>query len=168
MTPSVYIRPLSLEDALISYQWRNDPKIWTLTGSRPNQHITAEMETEWLRNVLMRKNEKRFAICIAPNQKYVGNIHLSNIIETTAQYSGLFIGERELWGKGIGTTASKLLVEYAFTDLNIQSLYGFVRKENDASLAMLKKLGFQPVELSGDFVKVFLSKSFYREAHPQS
>ena len=70
----VYIRPLTLEDAKTSYKWRNNPKVWELTGSKPDKYITEEMETEWLKNVLQRKNEKRFAVCVKDTDQYIGNI----------------------------------------------------------------------------------------------
>ena len=40
----IYIRPLRIEDALISYKWRNICEIWALTGSRPDIEITPELE----------------------------------------------------------------------------------------------------------------------------
>lgn len=52
MNDEVYIRPLELKDALVSYKWRNNPRIWRLTGSRPNTFVTPEIETEWLKHVL--------------------------------------------------------------------------------------------------------------------
>lgn len=49
----------------MSYQWRNNPKIWRHTCSKPDRHITVEMESESLARILTREDEKRFAICLA-------------------------------------------------------------------------------------------------------
>jgi RimJ/RimL family protein N-acetyltransferase len=67
MNKEVFIRPLRLEDAQMSYQWRNNPKIWRHTLSKPDRHITVEMEAESLARILTREDEKRFAICLSDN-----------------------------------------------------------------------------------------------------
>lgn len=161
MTYTIYLRPLQLEDAQTSCKWRNNPAIWKLTGSQPDRYITAEMETAWLADVLQRPSEKRFAVCLKENDQYIGNIHLENIEETEAQYSGLFIGEPLLWGKGIGTQASAILIEYAFETLKVEKLYGFVRKEHGASLRMLQKIGFSTEPHSDEMIRISIEKAVW-------
>lgn len=158
MTYSIYLRPLQIADAQTSYRWRNNPDVWKLTGSKPDKYITPEMETAWLNGVLKRGTEARFAICLKTDDRYIGNIHLQNIAGKQAEFGGLFIGETSLWGKGIGTQATTLLLAHAFLSLNLDSLYGFVRKEHDASLAMLKKTGFEPEPEAEGHIRIFLTK----------
>ena len=160
----VYIRPLTLEDAKTSYKWRNNPKVWELTGSKPDKYVTEEMETEWLKNVLQRKNEKRFAVCVKDTDQYIGNIHLANIEEDQAEYAGLFLGETEFWGKGIGTSASNQMCDFAFSELHVKFLHGLVRKEHAASLAMLSKLGFKNEPFKDGLVRVTLTEPDFRKA----
>lgn len=161
MTYSIYLRPLRLEDAQTSCNWRNNPEIWKLTGSRPDRHITPEMETTWLANVLQRQTEKRFAICLNATDQYIGNIHLDNIETSQAQYGGLFIGEPSYWRQGIGTQASALLLDYAFETLKVEKLYGFVRKEHNASLRMLQKIGFATASYSQALVRISIEKAVW-------
>lgn len=159
MSNLIYLRSLQMSDAQISYQWRNNPEIWKLTGSKPDQHITSEMETAWLAGVLQRTTDKRFAICLKETNQYIGNIHLENIELSQAQYGGLFIGEPSYWSKGIGTQASALLIDYAFETLQVEKLYGFVRKEHSASRRMLEKCGFDAVEQSAAWVKISMERT---------
>lgn len=159
MTYTIYLRPLRLEDAQISCNWRNNPAIWELTGSQPDRHITPEMETAWLADVLQRPSEKRFAVCLIANNQYIGNIHLERIEASQAQYGGLFIGEPLLWGKGIGTQASALLLDYAFETLKVEKLDGYVRKEHGASLRMLEKVGFEALSQAEDLVRISIEKA---------
>ena len=99
MNKEVYIRRLRLEDAQMSYQWRNNPKIWGHTLSKPDRHIAVEMEAESLAKVLTREDEKRFAICLSDNGAYIGNIFYTDIRDGEAQLH-IFIGEQRLCGKG--------------------------------------------------------------------
>ena len=91
----VFIRPLTIQDALVSYRWRNDPEVWKFTGSRPDRYITQEIEIEWAKKVLQDKSSHRFAICVQEEQAvhYVGNIQLTDITAQEGQYH-IFIGDR--------------------------------------------------------------------------
>ena len=121
------------------------------------------METEWLKNVLKRKNEKRFAVCVTETGQYIGNAYLANIDVDEVEYSGLFIGEMEFWGKGFGTAACSVLCDFAFRELKVQRVYGFIRREHQASLTMVKKIGFKEQPWNDELIKVILTKNDFRQ-----
>ncbi len=137
----IYIRPLKKEDALTSFRWRNNPDIWKFTGSKPDKIITPEIELNWIQKVLKEKDSKRFAICLKENNKYIGNVQLTNIRNRTAEFH-IFIGEQEFWGKGIGTETTKLLLKYAFEELNLKQIYLYVNPKNIAAIKSYEKCGF--------------------------
>lgn len=137
---NVTIRPLQLEDAKTSYQWRNDPEIWKYTGSRPNVTITEEIELDWLRAKLKIDTEKRFAIC-TEKDIYIGNIQLTNIINGKGEYH-IFIGDKNYWGKGYAYKASIELIKYAKYQLGLKQIYLMVNKNNVKAITLYKKLGF--------------------------
>ncbi len=139
----VNIRPLNIADAKKSWLWRNDPNVWAFTGSKPNKFITEEMEMEWIKGVLARKNERRFAICIGDSvNEYVGNVQLTDITKRQAEFH-IFIGEKEYWGKGIATLATNQILEVAFKELFLSSIYLYVKKENIAAIKVYQKCGFK-------------------------
>ena len=88
----ILIVPLQQEHSQISWRWRNDPEIWKYTGNKPSLEITPEIERDWIEGVLEDRNSKRFAITV--DGLYVGNIQLTNIDQTAAQYH-IFIGEKD-------------------------------------------------------------------------
>lgn len=152
MSYNVYIRPLREEDALISYQWRNDPKIWRFTGSRPNRTITPEMEREWIVSVLRRDNEKRFAICLAEDDTYIGNIFFTDIKNGQALLH-IFIGEVRFWGKDRAYNAGWLALERGFTQLDLQQVNMEMHKNNPGMGGVIR-MGWQRVaELENGFVQ---------------
>jgi ribosomal-protein-alanine N-acetyltransferase len=55
---------------------------------------------------------------------------------------GYWIGEPH-WGKGYATEAIKLLVDYAFHELNLLRVYAYVFEYNTASMQVLEKVGFE-------------------------
>jgi len=138
----VTIRFLEETDALLSYKWRNNPEIWQYTGNKPDKEINLEIEKEWIENVLQRQSEKRFAICIGDKLEYVGNVQLTDITKEKAQFH-IFIGERKYHGLGIGTKATKLLLDYGFNILSLNEIYLAVSKLNVPAIKSYKKSGFE-------------------------
>lgn len=141
----ILIRPLEKKDALVSWKWRNDQEIWKYTGSKPNKIITPEIELEWIINALSDVNTRRFAITV--DDKYVGNIQLTNITNESAEYH-IFIGDKDFLGKGIGFSATQQLLRFAKNSLNLKQIYLYVKKENENAVKLYQKCGF--VQVSGE------------------
>lgn len=139
----VFIRPLEENDAYISYRWRNDPGLWKHTGSRPNREITPEIEIEWIREVLQRKDEKRFAICVCREGGpiYVGNIYLTNIQDGSGEFH-IFIGDKAYWNRGIGKQATRTLLEYAKSELGLLSVWLEVSSVHTSAIRVYEQCGF--------------------------
>lgn len=149
----IYLRPLQLDDAKISYKWRNNPEIWKNTGSAPDREITEEMEMAWMRKVLTDSVTKRFAICLKANDRYIGNVYLSDIRDGQAEEQ-IFIGEPELWGKGIGTAARIALYGMAKDQFGIERIVTNIRVRNVASLRSVMKLGFCEVARDEEWIRL--------------
>ncbi|MFZ6034775.1 MAG: FkbM family methyltransferase [Patescibacteria group bacterium] len=137
----VKIRPLRLGDHETSWKWRNDKHVWKYTGSRPTKSITIGIEKKWLASALKKSDQKRFAISIGKAGEYIGNAQLTNITKKTAQYH-IFIGNRKYWGKGIATKVTQQVIDYAFDDLGLNSIYLFVDPKNSPAINVYKKCGF--------------------------
>lgn len=150
----VRIRPLRETDAVISYKWRNNPEIWRYTERKPDQPITYEIEHKWLREVLKRPNEKRFAICVGNRDEYVGNIQLTDIISKKMAQFHIFIGESSYHNKGVGTRATGLLLDYAFYILELEMVYLFVQQDNASAIRLYEKCGFSSVGEFGKRIKM--------------
>ncbi len=160
MKPAVYLRPLILADAKVSCLWRNDAEIWKYTGFKPDRYISLEIEEEWLKSKLNNSNEKRFAICLAESDQYIGNIQLLDITDDEAWYH-IFIGEKSYWGQGISQKATKLILSYAFFELELETVLLEVNPLNAAAYSVYEKMGFIPFganEKNG-FIKMKLNKN---------
>ena len=153
----IYLRPLQIDDAKTSYKWRNDPRIWEHTGSRPTCEITLEMEEEWMRKVLNDSDSKRFAICLRDDDRYIGNVYLINIEwGKKSGEEGLFIGDVGLWGCGIGTRARLELHRIAAEEYGIREILSRIRIDNVGSYKSALRAGF--VERKRDSEWITLGK----------
>lgn len=138
----VLIRPLEQHDYIVSWRWRNDEEIWEHTGKRPNMPITAETEKEWIQKVLKQKNSRRFAITV--EDKYVGNIQLTNITSETAEFH-IFIGDKDYWGKSVGFSATQQIIRFAKNTLKLKQIYLYVKNNNKRAIKLYQKCGFVQV-----------------------
>lgn len=153
MKVDVFLRELEVADAAVSYQWRNDPEVWKYTGRRPDIVVTEEIEKNWLENALARENEKRFAICTKEGGRYIGNVQLTNLNETDAEFH-IFIGEKSFWGKSVGTQATLEILKYAFEVRGLNSVYLHVNKNNISAVKAYKKAGFTETVETGDDIRM--------------
>ena len=140
MHEEVYIRPLSVEDASVSWKWRNDSGLWRFTESRPDVFVTEEMERAWAAKVLSDPTRLNFAICLKPSHRYIGNVYLVNVKDGTGEL-GIFIGERDCHGKGYGQAAIELLKRTVLSDHGITTIRIGVNRDNTAALIAYLKAG---------------------------
>jgi RimJ/RimL family protein N-acetyltransferase len=51
--------------------------------------------------------------------------------------------DKSVWGKGLGTEATRLVVDYGFNMLNLNRIQLHVNAENEPAKAVYKKIGFK-------------------------
>lgn len=151
---NVSLRPLMESDAYTSWKWRNDPEVFKATGTKYSGPITLQNEIDWIRTVLARPDERRFAILA--DGIYVGNIYLTSIGNKEATIS-IFIGDKSFWNKGVGTKAYSSLIHYALHDLHLSTIKSIVRKENITSLKLHKSAGFSETSSDNEFLYLTLN-----------
>lgn len=138
----IYLRPITIEDTDYVVRWRNDKKIVENFIYRKN--ISKEEHISWLRNKVETGQVIQFIICDLQTDKPLGSIYLQNFQETSRQAEeGIFLGEEEAYGRGIGTEAAKLVLEYAFTTLKLHKLTARVLSYNQGSRKMHEKAGYK-------------------------
>ncbi|OQP47350.1 hypothetical protein A4H97_07555 [Niastella yeongjuensis] len=167
MSYNVYIRPLREADALTSYQWRNDPKIWRFTGKRPDKYITPDIERAWLASALRRENEKRFAICLCDDDTYIGNVFFTDIKDGQALLH-IFIGEIRYWGKNRAYESAWLALEQGFTQLGLQQVNLEMHK-NNPGIGNVTRMGWQQgAELENGFVQYKYTRQQFEQVTKQT
>ena len=144
---NISIRPLQEQDAEISVKWRNIPDIWTHTTFKADREITLQDERNWIQKVINEETSARFAIMV--DDVYVGNIYITNIDNEGGEYH-IFIGDKNYWGKGVASAASRLILDYAKEVLQLKYIDLHVKKDNQAAFHIYEKLGFKPTGKSRD------------------
>jgi diamine N-acetyltransferase len=160
---SVYIRPLELKDSQVSFQWRNNPRIWRYTGANPERYISQQIEEDWLREILKRVNERRFAICLSSDHKYIGNIFFTDMQNDEAQLH-LFIGEMDFWCRRKAYETICLMLDYGFTELNLRMIYAQINPKNATANVLGGMVGFRKISEYYDSEKqMILDKMIFNQ-----
>lgn len=138
----IILRPLNketdLEKCLV---WTNDPEVTNfLSLLYPVDRIT---EGEWFDKLSKDKNNVILAIETL-NGKFIGTmgLHSINWVNRTA-VTGALIGEKKYWGKGYGTEAKMLILDYAFNKLNLRKIKSEVIAYNKRSLNYSLHCGYE-------------------------
>jgi len=151
----IRLRLLELSDLSMTLSWRNQDRIrkWFIHS----EVISPKQHREWFEQYLQRDNDYVFIFEeIYSLQKPVGQISIYNINwkERQAEYGRLLIGEAEARGKGIAKEANHLLLDLAFTTLELDRVELEVFSDNGPAIAIYRACGFQEVYESNGLKKM--------------
>jgi [ribosomal protein S5]-alanine N-acetyltransferase len=77
------------------------------------------------------------------HKKVIGTISLKNInLTTKVSHIGYWLGE-QYWGMGLGTESVCLVINYAFSAIELEKICAFVYPDNKSSIRVLEKSGFK-------------------------
>lgn len=140
----MYLREVREDDIPAWFERASDAESADLAGDPIPESI--EQGYDWLKRHRERFTQQtgmRWAIVPSGSAVSVGTIGfaITSQEERTAEI-GFVIGRRH-WGKGLGTAAAALIIEYGFRELGLAVIRAEVLKRNDASRRVLEKLGFR-------------------------
>lgn len=140
----VRLRPLRAGDVGPAYlAWFRDADVTRYLEARSAPVTLADLR-RYVRRFRGSRTDFIFAILDRQTGRHIGNVTLNHVhpIYGTAD-TGMLIGRKEYWGRGYGTEAWSLLVDFAFHQRAVRKMAAIVAAEHRASLAALKKLGFR-------------------------
>lgn len=115
---NLILRPISESDTTLIVRWRNSDFVRNNFLYRGN--FTEEIHRNWIETKVATGEVVQFIIEQEENgnQVPVGSVYLRDIDkENSCAEFGIFIGEESAIGKGIGTEASKLMLDFAHNKL---------------------------------------------------
>jgi len=137
----LYLRPLELADTEICQRWINDPETrLSLAGFMP---YNEGAEREFIEKKANTNTSVTFAIVLNESDRPIGACGLMSIRwKDRAAEFGIMIGETDLRGQGYGTEATKLILKYAFEELNLNRVQLCVFDFNQPGMRSYEKAGF--------------------------
>jgi RimJ/RimL family protein N-acetyltransferase len=126
-------------------KWDNDLTLSILSGDPARSHPpeAAEKQYEEYTNDGQRTS-LFFVIYEPPELRPIGVTGLSHLNHShrTATF-GISIGEADCWGKGYGTEATLLMLDYAFNVLGLHNVILDVMSYNERAIRAYQRAGFR-------------------------
>ncbi len=140
----VYLSPINVEDAEQYCQWLNDLEVAQNLLIFRDQ-LSLQREKIILQDMI-KNNSQTFGIITQENNELIGNCSIFRINHHNRKAEvGIFIGAKNYWGKGYGTEALSLLVDYGFNILNLNNIMLETFSFNQRALKSYKKVGFREI-----------------------
>ena len=138
----VTLRFLEFDDIDTLYSWESDIELsiwsgWTSPSSRAAfRHKFEQRITKPEKDLMM--------LGIEFEGRLVGYVQLALIDHYEQRAAvGVLVGEKSMWGRGIASTALRILLDYAFTVKGLARVYAEVYSFNQRSLRLMERIGFQ-------------------------
>ena len=156
----ISLNVLTKEDLSTLLVWINDRD--QVLFNAPYKPVHENQHKEWFETIQHRNDTVIFGIRLREANTLIGTcqLHSINYVHRNAELQ-IRIGEVAQRGHGYGKEAVKLLLDFAFKDLNLNRVYLHVFSNNTAAIQTYKKAGFsqegilrQSAHIDGQYVDV--------------
>ncbi|MFB4168168.1 GNAT family N-acetyltransferase [Virgibacillus sp. JSM 102003] len=126
------------------HSWRNDIDVMKTTSTSLDLYSLDETKNFVEKVILNSTSSKSYIIEEKESDTAIGVTSLINIDTKNRNAECIIdIGEKEFWGKVYGTEALKMLLDYAFLELNLHRVSLRVFSLNERAIHIYDKLGFE-------------------------
>jgi aminoglycoside 6'-N-acetyltransferase len=148
---NIVLRPMTEHDWSLLLKWNSDPEVLYYTEGDDVSSYSLEDVQAIYRGV----SQHAFCFIIELNGLPIGECWLQelNLERLLTRFPGkdcrridLMIGEKEYWGKGIGTEVIRMLTRFGFERENADVIFGLVESHNPRSRRAFEKSGYMLYE----------------------
>lgn len=145
--PEIHLRALEPADIDLLYEWENDPAIWHLGNTfTPFSRFLLEQYLLTAQNDIFSSKQLRLMIDLNHPGALLPTIGSIDLFDFDPYHHRAGIGiliTAEHRRKGYASEALGLLKNYAFTLLDLHQLYCNIDKDNNKSISLFNKQGFE-------------------------
>jgi RimJ/RimL family protein N-acetyltransferase len=142
----VALGPFVRDGLALYYRWINDFEVtrYYLDTPRPQ---TLEERAAWYERLSADDPYNiDFLIYELATMRPIGRVGLEDISYQHQRASfGILIGEKDCWGKGYGTEATRLTLDYGFRLLGLHNIMLSVSSANTAAIQAYTRAGFREI-----------------------
>ena len=127
--------------------WTRDSELMRLLDGGASVLHSAKAGADFFEKMIKDNSpaDHFFSIRKLDDNRLLGDINLDVINEWGSRdaFVGIGIGDRNDWGKGYGSDAMKILLRFAFTELNLRRVTLNVFEYNPRAIRSYEKAGFR-------------------------
>jgi len=142
----VYLRRVIKEDLDAFYRWYKDTDIQRFMA---NPRWDPDCSKGKYRSIFLHRHLLRtgsaatVTVCIANDDRPVGMVNYFDLDRDKGSCEiGVVVGEKNLWSRGVGSSAVKLTSAYLFSTVHLNRIYCHILYGNTQSIRLFEKCGF--------------------------
>jgi RimJ/RimL family protein N-acetyltransferase len=144
MGEKVRLREYRKEDIPLRIKYINDPELQKYLVSDTPYPMTLHEEEKWFESISALGDTYKFAIETSEGCRFIGGCSINDVDwKNSVATVGIFIGNKEFWGKGYGTDAMTTLISFIFAQMNINKIRLTCYSFNDRAIKSYEKCGFK-------------------------
>lgn len=151
-TERLLLREITHQDINDLFEMDSDPEVHRYIENKP---VTSQQQIadaiQMLRRQYKENGIARWAVVDKKTGECLGWAGLKYFREPLNHHSNFYeLGYRfkqKHWGKGYASESSKAILDYGFSHFDIPSIYAITHPDNEDSIKVLKKSGFEFIEV---------------------
>ncbi len=140
-SPRLRLHVMEEHDATEQYaSWINDPEVHRFLGTKST---TIDELKDYIQQRDLKEDALFFGVFLKEDGTHIGTVKLEPIREVEGHATiAVMIGDKATWGKGYAGEAMQILIDWCFTELNLDEVRLGVIAKNTAAIRVYEKLGF--------------------------
>jgi len=167
----IFLRAIEPTHVDLMYRWENDLTIWPVSGTlTPFSRTTVEQFVNMAHQDIYTNKQLRLMIDLKyfdeadedETTRSIGCVDLFDFDPKNKRAGiGILIADKADRGRGYATEALHLIMDYGFEVLDLHQIYSNIRVENESSVSLFKRAGFEVTGLKQDWI--YEQGKFYDE-----
>ncbi len=155
---NIYLRAMEQEDTDLLYEWENNIELWHVSNTQTpfSRHVLRDFVENSQYDIYTNKQLRLMVVETSTNET-IGTI---DFFDFEVQHARVGIGiyiHKNYTGKGYAFESLNLAINYCFTILHLKQVYSLVNANNEPSLRLFEKAGFQKSGLKKAWNKTALN-----------
>ncbi|MEJ2765945.1 GNAT family protein [Photobacterium sp. MCCC 1A19761] len=139
----IKLRPLDVDDTDEFYLWACNREVTQFSISSYSYPKSKTDISKWLAGINNDSKSISLGITCGETGRLIGYAGIASIstLNRCGEYF-ILIGDKEYWGKGIGTEVTKLVTDYGFKDLGLHRIELTAYATNPSAIRAYEKAGY--------------------------
>jgi len=138
-----YLKPIADDDLVNIHKGLSHPDVIKYYGVSFMTLEATQEQMDWYADLIKNETGIWWGVFSKSNNEFVGAGGLNDLCKIKSKAEIGFWLLPEYWGIGIMTETMPILLNYAFAQLKLQRIEGFVETDNKNCKKALDKLGFK-------------------------
>ena len=170
-TPRLSLRPFATTDQANLFLLYGDPDVMAIRKIGTQTQEGSGTQLQIILEHWGRKGFGLWAVYDRETDEFMGECGLRELRNGSDEIELSYGLIPSFWGSGFASEAAIAVIEFGFTHLELDKIYGMADGSNESSLRVLKKLGFEIESVmkdgAGAVVRTVLSEDRWRFLHFQ-